>query len=225
MSGNGKTGFDKEPIQFIAGEIHDAFRATGCQLSIVIGGGNLVRGSRFIDAIGSSMVIADQAGMLATIINGLVLQDFLERNHELDVRVMSAVEIRAFAEPYIRRRAMGHMEKGRIVILAGVSANPRFTTDSAAVLRAIELEAEIVIKGTKVDGIYSKDPNEHNDSVFIPRISQHDFVAQKLGILDRTAVTLAGENTMTIQVLNILKKGNLAKALQGETIGSVVIPD
>ena len=225
MSGNGKTGFDKESIQFIAGEINDAIKATGCQLAIVIGGGNLVRGSRLIDGIGSSMVIADQAGMLATVINGIILQDFLEKNHDLDVRVMSAVEVRVFTEPYIRRRALGHMEKSRIVILAGGSANPRFTTDTAAVLRAIELEAELVIKGTKVDGVYSKDPNAHTDSEFIESISQSDFVAKKLGILDRTAVTLAGENNMPIRVLNILKKNNLTKALQGEEVGSLIQPD
>ena len=225
MSGLAKTGFDKECIQFIAGEIHDAAKNTECEMAIVIGGGNLIRGSRLIEGIGSSKVIADQAGMLATVINGIILQDFLERTHQLDVRVMSAVEVRAFTEPYIRRRAMSHMEKGRIVILAGGSNNPRFTTDTAAVLRAIELDAELVIKGTKVDGIYSKDPNAHADSEFIESISQHDFINQKLGILDRTAVTLAGENEMPIRVLNILKKGNLKKALEGEAIGSSVIPD
>lgn len=225
MSGNGKTGFDKEAIQFIAGEIHDAAKNTGCQLAIVIGGGNLIRGSRLIEGIGSSNVIADQAGMLATIINGLILQDFLEKTHKLEVRVMSAVEVRAFTEPYIRRRAMGHMEKGRVVILAGGSANPRFTTDTAAVLRSIELDAQLVIKGTKVDGIYSKDPNANTDSEFIEEITQHDFITKKLQILDRTAVTLAGENHMPIRVLNILKKGNLKKALEGETIGSSIIPD
>ncbi|MEK7582978.1 MAG: UMP kinase [Patescibacteria group bacterium] len=225
MSGNGKTGFDKEAIQFIAHEIHDAVKTTDCQIAIVIGGGNLIRGSRLVGDIGSSPIIADQAGMLATVINGIILQDFLEKTHGLEIRVMSAVEVRAFTEPYIRRRAMAHMDKGRIVVLAGGSANPRFTTDTAAVLRAIELEAEIVIKGTKVDGVYSKDPNAHQDSVFIEQISQHDFITQKLGILDRTAVTLAGENKMPIRVLNILKKGNIAKALQGESIGSLIIPD
>ena len=138
---------------------------------------------------------------------------------------MSAVEVSAFTEPYIRRRALVHLKKGYVVILAGGSSNPRFTTDTAAVLRAIELEADLVIKGTKVDGIYSKDPNAHTDSEFIERISQHDFVSQKLGILDRTAVTLAGENNMPIRVINILEKGNLAKALQGEAIGSVIVPD
>ena len=225
MSGHGKTGFDKEAIQFIAGEIYDAVKATRCQMAIVIGGGNLIRGSSLIEGVGSSHIIADQAGMLATIINGIILQDFLEKNHHQEVRTMSAVEVPAFAEAYIRRRAMSHMEKNRIVILAGGSSNPRFTTDTAAVLRAIELEADLVIKGTKVDGVYSKDPHAHKDSVFIERISQHDFVAQKLGILDRTAVTLAGENHMSIGVLNILKKGNLMKALKGESIGSVIVPD
>ena len=225
MSGNGKTGFDKDAIRFIADEIHDAVAETKCELAIVIGGGNLVRGSRLIEGVGSSTIIADQAGMLATIINGIILQDFLEKNHQQEVRTMSAVEVRAFTEPYIRRRAEGHMEKGRIVILAGGSANPRFTTDTAAVLRAIELEADLMIKGTKVDGIYSKDPNAHNDSEFIQEISQHDFVMQKLGILDRTAVTLAGENHLPIRVLNILKKGNLSKALKGEDVGSLIVPD
>ena len=225
MSGNGKTGFDKEAIQFIAQEIHDAIKATGCELAIVIGGGNLIRGSRLINEIGSRNVIADQAGMLATIINGIILQDFIEKTHGIEVRTMSAVEVRAFTEPYIRRRALSHMEKGMIVILAGGSANPRFTTDTAAVLRAVELDAQLMIKGTKVDGIYDKDPNAHDDSQFIESISQHDFVSKKLGILDRTAVTLAGENNMPIRVINILKKGNLTKALQGDDIGSVIVPD
>lgn len=225
MSGHGKTGFDQGAIGFIAGEIHEAVKATDCQLAIVIGGGNLIRGSRLIEGIGSSHIIADQAGMLATIINGIILQDFLEKNHHQEVRTMSAVEVRAFTEPYIRRRAIGHMEKGYVVILAGGSANPRFTTDTAAVLRAIELEGQLVIKGTKVDGVYSKDPSMGDGAEFIPEISQHDFVTKKLGILDRTAVTLAGENNMPIRVLNILKQGNLAKALKGEPIGSVIVPD
>ena len=225
MSGHGKTGFDQEAISFISREIHDAVKTTESELAIVIGGGNLIRGSRLVQGIGSSPIIADQAGMLATVINGLILQDFLERTHGLEIRVMSAVEVRAFTEPYIRRRAMAHMEKGRLVILAGGSANPRFTTDTAAVLRAIELDAEIVIKGTKVDGVYTKAPHDGDGAEFIEQISQHDFINQKLGILDRTAVTLAGENTMPIRVLNILKEGNLAKALQGEEIGSLIIPD
>lgn len=225
MSGNGKTGFDKEAIEFIAGEIHDAAEHTECELAIVIGGGNLIRGSSLIGGIGSTNVIADQAGMLATIINGIILQDFLEKAHHLEVRVLSAVEVRAFTEPWIRRRAIGHMSKGRIVILAGGSANPRFTTDTAAVLRAVELDADTVIKGTKVDGIYSKDPSAGDGAEFIAEISQHDFIRQKLQILDRTAVTLAGENNMPIRVLNILKKGNLAKALHGEAIGSLIVPD
>ena len=225
MSGHGKTGFDKEAIRFIAGEIHDAKKETGVELAIVIGGGNIIRWSRLIEGIGSTHIIADQAGMLATIINGIILQDFLEKAHRQAVRTMSAVEVRAFTEPYIRRRAMSHMGKGYVVILAGGSSNPRFTTDTAAVLRAVELDADIVIKGTKVDGVYSKDPSEGKDAEFIAEISQHDFVAKKLQIMDRTAVTLAGENHMPIRVLNILKKGNLTKALKGEPIGSLIVPD
>ncbi len=224
MSGHGKTGFDKEAIHFIAREIQDATKETGCQLAIVIGGGNLIRGSKLISEIGSTNVIADQAGMLATIINGLILQDFLEKNHGIDVRVMSAVEVRAFTEPYIRRRAIAHMEKGRTIVLAGGSANPRFTTDTAAVLRAIELEADLIIKGTKVDGVYDKDPHANGDSTFIPRIDEHEYLAKKLKILDSTAVTLAGENNMPIRVINILKAGNLTKLLQGGEVGSIIEP-
>jgi uridylate kinase len=225
MSGMAKTGFDRESLKFIAEEIYEAHKHSKCELAIVIGGGNLVRGSRLIDQIGSTNVIADQAGMLATIINGIILQDFLEKEHSMDVRVASGVEVRAFTETYIRRRAMAHMEKGRVVILAGGSTNPRFTTDTAAVLRAIELEADLVIKGTKVDGVYTSDPNAGNGAEFIESISQHDFVSKKLGILDRTAVTLAGENNMPIRVINILTKGNLKKALEGEAVGSVINPD
>ena len=221
----GRQGFDKEAIQFIAKEIHDAVKTAKCELAIVIGGGNLIRGSKLINDIGSTNVIADQAGMLATIINDIILQDFLEKTHGLDVRTMSAVEVRAFAESYIRRRAVAHMEKGRVVILAGGSANPRFTTDTAAVLRAVELEADLIIKGTKVDGVYDSDPHANGDSHFIPRITQHEYLAKKLKILDSTAVTLAGENNMPIRVINILTQGNLAKLLQGEEVGSLIVPE
>lgn len=225
MSGLAKTGFDREAIQFIASEIHDAVSGTDAQLAIVIGGGNIIRGSRLIETLDSNMVVADQAGMLATIINAIILQDFLEKTHDMKVRVMSAIEVKAFAEHYIRRRAIAHLEKGRITVFSGGTGTPRFTTDTAAVLRAIEVEASLVIKGTKVDGIYSKDPNAHSDSEFISQITQHEFIEKKLQIMDRTAITLAGENHMPIRVLNILKKGNLKKALHGEDIGSLIVPD
>lgn len=224
MSGLAKTGFDKEAMRFIAGEIHDTVKATSCQLAVVIGGGNMIRGSQLTRDLESNIVVADQAGMLATIINGILLQDFLERTHGLDVRVMSAVDIRAFAEPYIRRKALSHLTKGHIIVLTGGMGNPRFSTDSCAVLRAIELNANLIIKGTKVNGVYDKDPHAHDDSKFIKDISQHDFVAQRLGIMDRTAVTLAGENNMPIRVFNIFTKGNLEKVLEGKPIGSLIMP-
>ena len=221
----GQTGVSMDEVSKIAAQAKRV-ADRGVQLAIVVGGGNIIRGAQFSKAGNIvTQATADYMGMLATVINGIILQDFLEKAHQQEVRTLSAIEVRAFTEPYIRRRALGHMEKGRVVILAGGSSNPRFTTDTAGVLRAIELEAQMMIKGTKVDGVYSRDPSAGDGAEFISKISQHDFIVQKLGILDRTAVTLAGENKMPIRVLNILKKGNLKKALGGEDVGSVIVPD
>ncbi|MFH1769785.1 MAG: UMP kinase, partial [Parcubacteria group bacterium] len=210
MSGVNKSGFDGEALKFLAEEINEAV-STGTEIAIVMGSGNLIRGSRLVSELGVTPVVGDHAGMLTTVINAIVLQDFLEHTYNIDTRTASAVEVNTIAEPYRRRRVMRHLEKKRVVVLAGGTGNPRFTTDSAAVLRAIEIEADMIIKGTKVDGIYNKDPKEHEDAEFIKRINHHDFVDQELHVLDSTAVTLAGENNMDIRVFNILEKGNLKK--------------
>ncbi len=222
LSGIDGANFDAEAIEFISGEIRHAVEDTGMQLAIVIGGGNQIRGSRLVKELNTTPVISDQAGMLATIINGIILQDFLENKHGVETRVMSAVEVNEFVEPYLRRPAMTHLERGRVVILVGGSGNPRFTTDSAAVLRAIEINADMAIKGTKVEGIYDKDPNIDSDAKFIKTITHKEFADQQLGIMDRTAVTLAGENKVDVRVFNIFEKGNLAKVLAGDDIGSLI---
>lgn len=217
-------GFDKDAMDYLAGEISDAMKGSDARLAIVIGGGNMIRGSKLIQDLGTTPVISDQAGMLATAVNGILLQDFLEHKHGLETRVMSAVEVRAFTEPYIRRRALSHLRKGRVVILVGGTGDPRFTTDTAAVLRAIELESDLVIKGTKVDGIYDRDPNKEPDAKFIETIDGHEFVKQRLGIMDRTAITLAGENNVSVRIFNIFTKGNLKKIISGKKLGSLVTP-
>jgi len=221
MSGVGEKDFDSESVKFIAGEIKDAL-STGTQLVIVVGSGNMIRGSRLTKDLEITPVIADQAGMLTTVVNGIILQDFLERIYKLDARVASAIEVNTIAEPYRRRRVMRHLEKNRVIILVGGTGNPRFTTDSAAVLRAIELDADMIIKGTKVDGIYDKDPVESPDAKFIEKITHDEFVSKELHILDLTAVTLAEENGVDIGVFNIFKKGNLKKILSGENVGSLI---
>jgi len=217
--------FDKKAIQFIVDEIYTTIKTTKCQIAIMIGGGNIIRGSQIIKSIDSSFVVADQAGMIITVANGIILQDCLERTRKIQTRVMSALTMQSIAEPYIRRRAMRHLEKGYVVILTGGTGLPRFTTDTAAILRAIEIDADLIIKGTKVDGIYDKDPKLNSDSKFIEKISSSDFIKQKLQIMDNTAIVLANENQLPIRVINIFKKGNLAKAIKGENIGSLIIPD
>jgi len=225
LSGTGKTGHDSEAMHFVAGEINDARKTSpDIQLAVVVGGGNMIRGSELVQSLGTTPIVSDQAGMLSTVINAILLQDFLEHIHKIPTRVLSAVYAKEFVEPYIRRRAMAHLKKNRVVILSGGSGNPRFTTDSAAVLRAIEIEASRVIKGTKVDGVYDRDPNTEDGAEFIDKISYKDFIQHGLKIVDRTAVTLAGENDMPIRIFNIFEKGNRSKILSGEKIGSRIDP-
>ncbi|TVP42138.1 MAG: uridine monophosphate kinase, partial [Gemmatimonadales bacterium] len=170
---------------------------------------------------GMDRVTADYMGMLATIINAMALQDMLERKG-VETRVMTAIRMEELAEPYIRRRAMRHLEKGRVVIFAGGTGNPYFSTDTAAVLRAIEMEADVIIKATKVDGVYTADPNKDPDATFIPTISFHEVVTRELGVMDAPAVSLCRENGLPIIVLDLGASGAVGRAIRGESVGTLV---
>lgn len=224
LSGEAKTGYNLPDIEFIAKEIKDAVGNSGKQieLAVIIGGGNLIRGARLKKELGLDSVVADYAGMLATLVNAVVFQDILEKKYGLVVRVLSAIEARQVAEPYLRRVAMSHLEKGRVVLLAGGTGNPDFSTDTAMVLRAHEIEADLVLKGTKVTGIFDKDPKKFKEAAKIPQVSYMDYLNQHLEIVDATAVTLARQYQLSIRVFNIFEKGNLKKVIAGEQIGSVI---
>ncbi len=196
--------------------VHDM----GVALGLVIGGGNIVRGTT-ASAEGMDRVSADYMGMLATIINALALQNTLERKG-LETRVLSAIRMEQLAEPYIRRRGMRHLDKGRIVIFAGGTGNPYFSTDTAAVLRGIEMEADVIIKATKVDGVYSADPKKDPTAEFIPEISYLEALSRELGVMDAAALSLCKENHTPIIVLNLNTPGAVATAVRGERIGTLV---
>lgn len=192
----------------------------GAEIGLVIGGGNIVRGTQ-ASSEGMDRVNADYMGMLATIINALALQDLLDRKG-IETRVMTAIRMEALAEPYIRRRALRHLEKGRVVIFAGGTGNPYFSTDTAAVLRAIEIHAGVVIKATKVDGVYTSDPAKDPTARLIPTLTFQDVLSQELKVMDAAAVSLCKENNLPIIVLNISESGAVASALRGEKVGTYV---
>jgi uridylate kinase len=197
-----------------------ALHQSGVTLGLVIGGGNIVRGTQASQE-GMDRVHADYMGMLATVINALALQDLMERKG-IETRVMTAIRMEAVAEPYIRRRALRHLEKGRVVIFAAGTGNPYFSTDTAAVLRAIEIEADVLVKATKVEGVYTSDPAKDPDAEFIPRLSFHDVLTRELGVMDAAAVSLCKDNGLPIIVLNIEHKGAVLAALRGERMGTLV---
>ena len=212
-------GLDYAVLERLAGEIK-AVRALGADVGLVIGGGNIIRGT-VASQQGMDRVSADYMGMLATVINALAVQDVLERQG-VDTRVMTAIRMEAVAEPYIRRRAIRHLEKGRVVILAGGTGNPYFSTDTAAVLRALEIEAQAILKATNVDGIFSADPKKDPAAVFIPEVSYHDAMVRGLGVMDANAFGLCKDNRLPILVFNINTPGAVARVLQGERLGSIV---
>jgi uridylate kinase len=217
----GERGFGIEPA--VIDQLTDEIRsivAMGVSLGVVIGGGNIVRGAN-ASREGMDRVQADYMGMLATVINALGVQDLLEKKG-VETRVMTAIRMEEIAEPYIRRRAMRHMEKGRVVLFAGGTGNPYFTTDTAAVLRAIEIEADVVIKATKVQGVFTADPVTDPDAEFIPAISFQEVVARELGVMDAAAVALCKENQLPIIVLNLSHRGAVENAIRGERIGTLV---
>jgi uridylate kinase len=210
---------DPAVVKRIAREIGDV-KAMGVEIGIVIGGGNIFRGLS-ASARGMDRVAADHMGMLATVINSLALQDFLEKEG-VPTRVMSAIRLEAMAEPFIRRRAVAHLEKGRVVIFAAGTGNPYFTTDTAAALRAIETSAQAILKATKVDGIYTADPMVHPEATRFECITYAEVIERQLGVMDATAITFCRENRIPIIVFKLLESGNLKRVILGEKIGSIV---
>ena len=219
LMGQGKHGIDPAVIQRLAGEIH-AVASRGIELGVVIGGGNILRGAGLASQ-GMNRVTGDHMGMLATIINSLALQDAIEKAGS-PCRVMSALRINQVCEPYICGRAIRHLEKGRVVVFAAGTGNPFFTTDSAASLRAIEIGAELMLKATKVDGVYSADPVTNPDAVLYGCISFDEALERKLGVMDTTALVLCSEHNLPIRVFNIFEPGHLARIVEGQDIGTLV---
>ena len=219
LMGSRQYGIDPLRLLEYANDIKEAL-AEGIQIAIVIGGGNIFRGVAAASN-GMDRVQGDHMGMLATVINGLALQSVLE-NEGVPTRLQSAIKINEVAEPFIRRKAMRHLEKGRVVIFGGGTGNPYFTTDSAAVLRAIEIEADVILKGTRVDGIYTADPEKDASASKYSSISFDDVLKKGLKVMDTTAFTLSQENELPIIVFDMNKKGNLIKILSGEQIGTTV---
>ena len=212
-------GLDTDEIGSIASQIQTVAEL-GIEVGVVVGGGNIVRGNA-LAGLGVNRVTADHMGMLATVINALALSDAIEkRNHP--TRVLSAIEMRAVAEPFIRRRAMRHLEKGRVVIFAGGTGNPYFTTDTCAALRATEIGADVLLKATKVDGVYDRDPKKDSKAVRFERLSYLDVLNKGLAVMDSTAITLCMENKLPIVVFNGKVPGNLEKVVKGAAIGTKV---
>jgi uridylate kinase len=219
LAGENKTGINADVLVSISSEIKKIVEM-GVQVGLVIGGGNIHRGVAGATK-GMDRTTSDHMGMLATVINSLAMQDALER-HGVYARVMSAIDINKVAEPYIRRKAIRHLEKGRVVIFAAGTGNPYFTTDTAAALRANEIDAEIIMKATKVDGVYNKDPALHKDAVKYDQLSFMDVISQNLKVMDMTAVTLCMDNAIDIMVFNMFEKESIQRAVKGDKIGTIV---
>jgi uridylate kinase len=219
LAGHKGYGFDFETVRRLAGEVRDVVKM-GAQVGLVIGGGNFVRGA-VLSAEGMDRVSADYMGMLGTVINGLALQNVLE-SCGVDTRVMTAMRMEELAEPFIRRRALRHLEKGRTVIFAGGTGNPYFSTDTAAALRGIQMKANVVIKATSVDGVYTADPKRDPKATKYERISYRDVMLEELSVMDQTAITLCKENAIPLIVLNINEAGAVARAIRGESVGTFV---
>ena len=215
----GGFGLDPTTLRNICTEIAEV-HALGVELGLVIGGGNIFRGLKG-SAQGMDRTSADYMGMLATVINGLAVQDALEKLG-VPTRVMSALQINQVAEPYIRRRAVRHLEKGRAVIFAAGTGNPYFSTDTAAALRAMEINASALCKATKVEGVFTKDPVKYQDARMLPRLSYDRFIQERMGVMDATAVTLCRDNKLPIRVFALGERGNIQRVVQGEDIGTLV---
>jgi len=220
LMGRQAYGIDEKVLAGLSSEIREV-TALGVQVALVVGGGNIFRGIRTSKDFGIDRASADYMGMLATVINSLALQDVLERDGAT-TRVLSAIEMRAIAEPYIRRRALRHLEKGRVVIFAAGTGNPYFTTDTAAALRAMEINADAILKATKVDGVYDRDPMADPRAKKYARLSYIEVLQKNLKVMDATAISLCMDNGLPIVVFNLTKRGNILRVVLGEKIGTVV---
>lgn len=218
--GPGEFGIDGSALESLAERIFEICKL-GPQVAVVVGAGNFIRGETFSLTSHIPRNTADYMGMLATIINACALQETLEKSGQ-PTRVLSAIEVAAMCEPFIRRRAIRHFELGRVAILAGGTGNPFFTTDTCAALRAAELDVDILIKATKVDGVYSDDPENNSDAELFEELSYDDVLKKNLKVIDHSAITLCRDNNIPIIVLNIFKKGNMAKAICGEQVGTLI---
>jgi uridylate kinase len=220
LAGAGGYGIDPDVLASFAAELKDVHQL-GCELALVIGGGNIFRGLAAASAQGIDRATADYMGMLATVINALALQDALEKLG-VATRVLSAIEMQQVAEPYIRRRATRHLEKGRVVIFAAGTGNPFFTTDTAASLRAMEIGAEAIFKATRVDGVFDADPLKHPDAVRFDQLTYIEVLSRQLQVMDATAISLCMDNGLPILVFNMMRPGNIKKAVTGVRIGTLV---
>ncbi|HLK20876.1 MAG TPA: UMP kinase [Bryobacteraceae bacterium] len=219
LAGGGAFGVDPERVKSLAAEIAEVAK-TGVQIGLVVGGGNFFRGVAAA-AMNMDRVAADHMGMLATVINAIALQDALEKAG-VPTRVMTAIQMHQVAEPYIRRRAIRHLEKGRIVIFAAGTSNPYFSTDTAATLRALEVHADVISKGTRVDGVYDKDPMRHPDAVLYKQVSYLEVLAKALAVMDASAVAMCRDNQLPIVVFNLNVFGNIMRMSVGEPIGTLI---
>ena len=219
LAGDKGQGLDYSVVEALADELKTV-HALGVHLCVVVGGGNIIRGA-VASREGLDRVSADYMGMLATVINALALQDVLEKIG-VDTRVMTAIRMESLAEPYIRRRAIRHLEKGRLIIFAGGTGNPFFSTDTAGVLRALEIEAEVILKATNVDGVYTADPRAHPDAEFIPELSFQEAIVKNYAVMDANAFGLCKANNLPIVVFNMNRPGAISRVLQGDRVGTIV---
>lgn len=220
LLGKQQHGIDTSVLAFLAEEIKGIIDA-GIEVALVVGGGNIFRGAARSKDFEMERTVADYMGMLATVINGLALQNALE-NHGMPTRVMTAIDMHQIAEPYIRRRAVRHLEKKRVLVFVAGTGNPYFTTDTAAALKGVEIGADVLLKGTKVDGVYSADPVTNRQAKRFEKLSYMDVLSKELAVMDSTAIALCKENKLPIVVFSFLEKGNLKKVVMGKSIGTMV---
>ncbi|NIS74563.1 MAG: UMP kinase [Deltaproteobacteria bacterium] len=220
LMGKLDSGIDPSVLDLISGELKEVV-GLGIQIALVVGGGNILRGTITSKDYGIDRASADYMGMLATVINSVALQEVLE-SKGVTTRVQSAIELRQIAEPYIRRRAIRHLEKGRVVIFAAGTGNPYFTTDTAAALRAMEINAQAIFKATKVDGVYDADPYTHPDASRFDELTYFDVLSKNLKVMDSTAISLCMDNKLPVIVFNLLQNGNIVRAINGEKVGTIV---
>lgn len=214
------SGIDSDVLGLVSNEVKEVIEL-GIQIALVVGGGNILRGTVMAQDYGIARTSADYMGMLATVINSIALQEVLE-SKGVHTRVQSAIELRQIAEPYIRRRAIRHLEKGRVVIFAAGTGNPYFTTDTAAALRAMEISADAIFKATKVDGVFDADPNEYPDAKRYEELTYFDVLSKSLKVMDSTAISLCMDNKLPVIVFNLMENGNILRAVRGEKIGTIV---